>query len=208
MLCIWNILLQCYSYAAIFRKYSPLLYVKLDLQCIYITLRCNILVMQGDTDSPNIYMLLYEIFYCNVIITLQYFLYILLWYTIYWGIAMCLYYHYVTGTRFWGDSQYFPDTLHQYTIHLNWSVHPTIAVSVSSSKQLIPSAYRYRSAYDHVQHIVTSRHNSCTLCDCVLCTVSRDSECPVTSSLTCCDSDMWPVCWRQLSVQSVDIFAD
>jgi hypothetical protein len=66
---------------------------------------------------------------------------------------------------------------------------PSVA-AVSSSKQLIPSAYRYRSAYGRVQGIMTSRRNSCTLCDCVLCTVSRDNECPVGSSLTCCDSDM------------------
>jgi hypothetical protein len=68
-----------------------MLYVHiLDLQCIYITLRCNISGYVGGYRQFEIYTLFYEIFYCDVIITLQYFLYILLWYTIYWDLQ-CVY---------------------------------------------------------------------------------------------------------------------
>jgi hypothetical protein len=56
MLYIRNILLQCYSYTATFPEYSPLLYIKLDLQCIYITLRCNVVGnVRGYRPSDYIY---------------------------------------------------------------------------------------------------------------------------------------------------------
>jgi hypothetical protein len=62
MLYIRNILLQCYSYTATFPEYSPVLYIKLDLQCIYITLRCNVAgYVRGYRPSDYIYAALWNI---------------------------------------------------------------------------------------------------------------------------------------------------